>query len=77
MDDLGATDLRNTRARLRQLALAAAIAAVLTFFTIRAMSGPAPNGDPVGASTRPLLAVFVFVVLTAASHAVLARARRR
>jgi hypothetical protein len=41
------TDLRNTKARLGRLALAAACGAVLTFFTLEAMlsSGRGPNHD--------------------------------
>ena len=71
-------DLRNTKARLVRLSIAAAISAVFTFFAMRAMSssGPAPNTDPVGASTKPLLAIAIFVVLTGFSHAILSRRRR-
>ena len=49
-------DLRNTRGRLKKLALAALIGGVLTFFTLRAMtsSGHGGNQDPVGASIMPL-----------------------
>lgn len=74
---MDATDLRNTKARLVRLAIAVAIGAVLTFFTMKAMtsSGPAANKDPVGASEVPLLAIFIFVVTTAFSHAILARRR--
>jgi len=69
------TDLRNTRARLIKLAIAAAIGAVLTWFAMQAMtsSGPAANRDPVGASTVPLLAIAVFVVTTAVTHGILSR----
>ncbi len=71
------TDLRNTRARLVRLAVAAAIGGVLTWFTMHAItsSGPGPNGDPVGASAVPLLAIAIFVVTTAMSHAILTRRR--
>jgi hypothetical protein len=70
-------DLRNTKARLVRVACAAAIGAVLTFFTIKAMtsSGPAPNHDPVGSSMVPLLAIFVFVVTSLFAHAILSRRR--
>lgn len=73
MDDN--TDLRNTRGRLRRLALAAAIGAVFTVFTMKAMlsSGPGPNHDPVGASIAPLLAIFVFVVTTGFGHSLLSK----
>src|SRR5262245_8189013 len=47
----GEFDLRDTRGRLKKLALAALIGAVLTFFTVRAMmSSGHGNHDPVGAS---------------------------
>jgi len=72
------TDLRNTKARLTRLAIAAVIGAIFTFFMMKAMtsSGRGPNHDPVGASTVPLLAIFVFVVTTGFSHAILSRRRR-
>jgi hypothetical protein len=64
------TDLRNTRARLIKLAIAAAIGAILTFFTIQAMlsSGPGPNKDPVAGSSVAVLAVAVFLVTTTVAH---------
>ena len=73
------TDLRNTKARLRRLALAAACGAIFTYFTLKAMlsSGRGPNHDPVGASIAPLLAIFIFVVTTGVSHSILARRSRR
>ena len=72
-------DLRNTRARLKTLALAIAIGAVMTFFTVKAMlsSGPAPNTDPVGGSTVGLLAIFVFVISTMFASKVLSKKRAR
>jgi hypothetical protein len=71
-------DLRNTKARLKMLALAAVIGAVFTFFTMMAMSssGRGPNKDPVGASTFPLLAIFVFVIETALAHKIISKKRR-
>lgn len=70
-------DLRNTRARLTRLGIAAVLGAIFTFFTMRALStdGHGPNHDPVGASTLPLLAIFMFVVTTLAAHAILSRRR--
>ena len=70
-------DLRNTKARLSRLALAAVIGAVFTFFTLKAMlsSGPGPNHDPVGASIAPLLAIFVFVITTGFAHKILSKRR--
>ena len=72
MDDL---DLRDTRGRLRRLGVSAAFAFVATVGAIHeidAWSRPA-NADPVGASAVPLLAIAMFVVLTAAVSAVLPR----
>ena len=76
MDD-ESFDLRNTRGRLKKLALAALIGAVLTFFTVLAMSssGRGPNHDPVGASIMPLLGVFMFVLTTAFAHRILSKKR--
>jgi hypothetical protein len=71
------TDLRNTKGRLQRLALAAVIGAIMTFFMMKAMLSSGPrNHDPVGASIAPLLAIFVFVVTTGFSHAILSRRRR-
>lgn len=76
MDD-GSLDLRNTRARLIKLAIAAVIGGVLTTFTLLAMmsSGRGPNQDPVGASIMPLLGVAIFVMTTAGAHRILSRKR--
>lgn len=64
------TDLRNTRARLTKLAIAAAISSVLTFFTVNAMtsSGPGPNHDPIQSSSVGVFAIFVFVITTLLAH---------
>ena len=75
MDD-GSFDLRDTRGRLKKLALAALIGAVLTFFTVRAMmSSGHGNQDPVGASIMPLLGVFIFVLTTAFAHRIVSKKR--
>jgi len=76
MDD-ASIDLRNTRGRLKKLALAALIGGVMTFFTVRAMmsSGHGPNPDPVGASIMPLLGLAIFVVTTSVSHRVISKKR--
>jgi hypothetical protein len=74
MDD--ATDLRNTRGRLKKLAIAAVIGAVLTFFTTRAMMSTGHgNTDPVGASIMPLLGLVIFVMTTAFAHRILSKKR--
>ena len=72
-------DLRDMRGRLRRLAIAAAIGLAVTWLVMRAIgsSGPHANSDPVGASTVPLLAIGMFVVITAALTGVLARLARR
>jgi hypothetical protein len=71
------TDLRNTKARLVKLGLAAVIGAILTWFTMASVnsSGPGPNKDPVGSGEVPMLAIAIFVVTTAFAHAILARRR--
>jgi hypothetical protein len=75
MDD-SSMDLRDTRGRLRKLAIAAAIGAVLTFFTVKAMtSSGGSNHDPVGASIMPLLGIFIFVLTTAFANKILSKKR--
>lgn len=72
-------DLRDQAARLRRLALAAVIAAVVTAVVMRwinSVSG-APNSDPVGSSTVWLLAIAMFVVTTAGLSSLFARLRTR
>jgi hypothetical protein len=69
------TDLRNTRVRLTKLAIAAAISAVLTFITVKAMthSGPGPNHDPIQSSSVGVFAIFVFVITTLLAHKVISK----
>lgn len=75
MDD-SSLDLRNTRARLIKLAIAAAIGGVLTFFSMSAMTSSGHgNTDPVGASIMPLLGVAIFVMTTAFAHRILSKKR--
>jgi hypothetical protein len=71
-------DLRNTRARLRSLAIAAVIGAVFTFCTMMAISssGRGPNHDPVGGSLFPLLTIFVFVLETVVAHKIITKKKR-
>jgi hypothetical protein len=75
--DEPSTDLRNTRARLIKLAIAAAIGGVLTFFTLAAMmsTGRGPSTDPIGASIPALLGFAIFVVTTSLAHRVISRKR--
>ena len=66
MED-GSIDLRDSRGRLVRLGIATAIGLCVTVVVmhfINAWSRP-PNGDPVGSSAVPLLAIGVFVVTTA------------
>lgn len=72
-------DLRNTRGRLRRLALAAVIGAVLTFFAMRSIAdtGHGQNSDPVGGSLLPLLSIFVFVLTTTFAHKLISKKRAR
>lgn len=71
------TDLRNTRARLIKLAIAAAIGGVMTFFSLMAMmsTGRGPSTDPVGASIPTLLGFAIFVVTTSLAHGVITKKR--
>lgn len=76
MDDF---DLRDTRGRLKRLALAAAFALLVTSFVMRwinSVSRPA-NHDPIGSATVPLLAIGMFVVVTALGTKALTRFARR
>jgi hypothetical protein len=66
MED-GSIDLRDSRGRLTRLGIAAAVGLIVTIVAmhfINSWSRP-PNGDPVGSSAVPLLAIGVFVVTTA------------
>lgn len=73
----GSTDLHNYRPRLIRLAIAAAIGAVFTFFSMKAMtsSGRGPNEDPVGSGSVTMLAVFMFVITTAFALKIISRKR--
>ena len=73
------TDLLDTRGRLKRLALAAAFALLVTTLIMRwinSVSRPA-NADPIGSATVPLLAIGMFVVVTAFGTKLLARLSRR
>lgn len=72
MDEL---DLRNTRARVIRLAIAAAIALGLTVLTTLYIvgTGRGPNADPVGSASVGLLAIGMFVVATGVIHRALVR----
>jgi heme/copper-type cytochrome/quinol oxidase subunit 1 len=72
-------DLRDTRGRLRRLGIAAAVGFVVTALVMHWINSVsrAPNSDPIGSSAVPLLAIGMFVVVTALGVAVLARLARR
>lgn len=70
-------DLHDYGPRLRKIAIAAVIGAVLTFFAVKGMtsSGRGPNTDPVGAGTVTMLAFAMFVVTTAFTHKIITKKR--
>ena len=72
------TDLRNFKPRLIRLAIASAISAVLTWFTMQAMvsSGRGPANDPISGSSVGVLSIAIFVILTLVSYSVISRKRR-
>ena len=71
------TDIRNTNGRLKTLAIAAAIGAVFTYFTIRALTaGRGPNPDPIQGSSVYLLAIFDFVLTTTLAMKILSKKRK-
>lgn len=74
----GSTDLRNFRPRLIRLGIAAAIGAVLTWFTMQAMvsSGRGPSSDPVSSSSVGVLGIAIFVISTMAAYSILSRKPR-
>jgi hypothetical protein len=72
----GLIDLRDHRGRLTRLAIAAAIASIVTLIVLRAI-GPAENPDPVAAGSVGMLAIGIFVVTTAAVLGVITAVHRR
>lgn len=78
MDDTGLdTDLHNYGPRLRKLAIAAVIGAVMTFFAVKGMTstGRGPNEDPVGVSSVGMVAFAMFIVTTLFAHKILSKKR--
>ena len=73
------TDLRNFRPRLIRLGIAAAISAVLTWFTMHAMvaSGRGPSSDPISSSSVGVLAIAIFVIATMAAYSIISRRPRK
>lgn len=70
-------DLHDYGPRLRKLAIAAVIGAILTFFSVKAMTdtGRGPNEDPVGLGSVGMLAIAMFAVTTAFAHKILSKKR--
>lgn len=69
MDDRS-TDLHDYRGRLIRLALALAVATVVTVYLmrwIRSVSA-APNSDPLGSSMVGFVALLIFAFTAVASH---------
>jgi hypothetical protein len=75
--DETSVDLHDYGPRLRKLALAAVIGAVLTFFSVRAMTdtGRGPNDDPVGMGSVGMVAFAMFVLTTLFTHKILSKKR--
>lgn len=71
------TDLRNFRPRLIRLAIASAISAVLTWFTVQAMvsSGRGPSADPISGSSVGVLTIAIFVITTLGAYSIVSRKR--
>lgn len=69
-------DLRDSRGRLARLAGAAVVGAIATIIALIAI-GTTTNADPVGTASVGMLAIGIFVVVTAASHGAIARVHRR
>ena len=76
MDD-SSVDLHNYGPRLRKLAIAAIIGAVMTFFAVKGMTqtGRGPNSDPVGVSSVGMVAFAMFIVVTLLAHKILSKTK--
>ncbi len=78
MDD-SSVDLHNYGPRLRKLAVAAVIGAVMTFFAVKGMTqtGRGPNADPVGTSSVGMVAFAMFIVVTLFAHKIMSKVPAR
>lgn len=70
-------DLHDYGPRLRKLAIAAVIGAVLTFFSVKGMTstGRGPNEDPVGMGSVGMVAFAMFILTTLMTHKILSKKR--
>ena len=75
--DEPSVDLHDYGPRIKKLAIAAVIGAILTFFSVKAMtsSGRGPNEDPVGAGSVYMLGFAMFVVTTGMAHRIITKKR--
>ena len=71
-------DLHGYGPRLKKLAVAVVIGAVVTFAGVTAMksSGPAPNADAVGSVSVWMVAIAMFLATTVVAHKIISRKRR-
>ena len=70
-------DLHDYGPRLRKIAIAAVIGAVLTFFAVKGMTntGRGPNDDPVGTGSVGLVAIAMFALTTVMTHKIISKKR--
>jgi hypothetical protein len=70
-------DLHGYGPRLRKIAIACVIGAVLTFFSVKGMTstGRGPNEDPVGHGSVIMMAIAMFVLATAMTHKIISKKR--
>ena len=70
-------DIHNYGPRLRKLALAAVIGAVMAFFAVKGMmsTGRGPNSDAVGATSVYMVGFAMFIATTVLAHKILSKKR--
>jgi hypothetical protein len=78
MSDDDKVDLHGYGPRLKKIAIAALIGAVLTAVAVEGMmsSGRAPNQDAVGSVSVWMVAIAMFLATTVVAHKLLSRKRR-
>jgi len=77
MEDETSIDLHGYGPRLRKIAIAVVIGAVMTFFAVKGMTstGRGPNHDPVDMGSVGMVAIAMFVVTTAMAHKIISKKR--